>query len=80
MGHITKQLTEAELIAEIQEISGGAKSSFEQQAMCNNVDAPLIVNSPQIIPKYAGVEFRTEEPKRKRGRTKGSKNKPKEAK
>lgn len=63
--HTHKQLTEAELRDEIAKTLDGAVSSFENEphSACNNIDAPLIVNSP-IQPK-------------RRGRPRGSKNRPK---
>lgn len=64
--HTRKTLTEAELIAEIQAIQGGAVSSFE-------ASSPTIIGNDMI---QAGIEAMIPI-KKSRGRPKGSKNRPK---
>lgn len=86
MGHTHKQLTEAELIAEIQAIQGGAKSSFEGKGG-EVFDYSISPDGETVTIKGTdrGAKYVTEGPHqlpeaiqpKKRGRPKGSKNRPK---
>ena len=75
MGHTHKQLTEAELIAEIQAIQGGAKSSFAESEVQDKT-----ANEVHPIPPYVNSIMNKQQSAiipRKRGRPKGSRNRPK---
>lgn len=78
-GHKHTQLTESECKQEIEAITGMPYNEFEQKAVCNNQDGPIVVNSPRTFGMSYGAQIVVTAPK-KRGRPKGSVNKPKEPK
>lgn len=75
MGHKHTQLTESECESEVKEIVGGAVSSFAESDVQDRT-----VNEVQPIPPYVNSIMNKQQSAiipRKRGRPKGSRNRPK---